>query len=385
MSLGCVTKFLPAMLLFLAGTCFAQFGFEPRAQPEVDYSPISNNLSVDAHYTSVDGQGMGGLSGHANYGLGPRTLAFAEVSVAKGDANFAMLSAGLGLRRLLSNGQTVIGVNTFYDALEDETGFSYSQLGLGLEVSHGRWVMNANGYLPVGDRAEHSSHTRTVTQDEGHQGAGESAGNEQSRYLETVDMETIAMRGWDVETGMELFKYPKFLQALLSVGYYCFWDGGYDVDGVKIRSDVQLGRHVRVGAEWRQNGGDIGQEWRVGVRFTYLLGGVPSPAATAPLPMLAIAPAPLDGKSVVPVLSGKSAKSVQPVQADGKSVAPLFEAAPPVVFPPNRFFSPVYRSPWPTVLTRRTVHLKMINEAPPPISTIAPPCDCLSGPALFYP
>ena len=81
------------MLLFLAGTCFAQFGFEPRAQPEVDYLPISNNLSVDAHYTSVDDQGMGGLSGHANYGLGPRTLAFAEVSVAKGDANFANMIA----------------------------------------------------------------------------------------------------------------------------------------------------------------------------------------------------------------------------------------------------------------------------------------------------
>jgi hypothetical protein len=299
-----------------------------------------------------------------------------------------MFSAGLGLRRLLANGQTVIGVNAFYDALEDDTGFSYSQLGLGVDVSHGRWFMDANGYLPVGDDAEHSSQTRTVTRREGHQGAGESAGNERHRYLETVDIETIAMRGWDVEAGVELFKQPKVLQALLAVGYYRSWDGDYDVDGVKIRGEIQVGRHVRLGVERRQNGGDIGQEWRVGVSLQYALGRVSQPAAAAPLPMSFSAPVPLDGKSVVPVLSGKSAKSVQPVQPDGKSVAPLFEAAPPVVFPPDRFFAPVYRTPWPTVLTRRTLNLKMINEPPPIntyINTIAPPCDCISGPPLLYP
>src|SRR4030095_14489543 len=80
--------------------------------------------------------------------LSENTLVLAEFRAAKGDSDFGILSGGVALRRSLGNWGGFAGVNVFYDALQDSNGFSYSQIGFGAEISHDRFILRGNGYLP---------------------------------------------------------------------------------------------------------------------------------------------------------------------------------------------------------------------------------------------
>ncbi|MDB6156017.1 MAG: Inverse autotransporter, beta-domain, partial [Chthoniobacteraceae bacterium] len=130
-------------------------------------------VGLEADFT--DDANAFGLRIDQPYLINPRTVIIGEFYGAKGDQGFGILSGGVAVRRILTDSGLYIGGNLFYDALQDSDGFSYSQIGVGAEVSKDWLTLRANAYLPVGDsdevRTERRNFTRTrrgtVTDDSG--------------------------------------------------------------------------------------------------------------------------------------------------------------------------------------------------------------------------
>lgn len=324
--------------------------------------------------------GLGGIVAHYNLWAGQRSVVFAEVSAFFRDADdpeLAMISAGLGTRFLLTDDRTMVGVNAFYDGLQDESGFSYSQLGLGLEVARGPWTLRGNYYLPVGDTDRITKNKKRWTEKTT---AGD-GGVTKTQFTELNIFGEFAMRGWDAELALQLIDRPGRVSALVAAGYYSMWEGDNDTQGVKLRAEAQLGRYFVMGAEWRQNGSDIGQEWRVEAGLRFALGRVDEAAASAAEQNAAVRARAADAKAVYLVNGGgKGVRQVNP--------APAMPAAHPVgavpfAGAPSIFFGPVHRSPWPTVVNRGTERAwsKIISQSAKGTgsshgSAAAPECYC---------
>ena len=151
----------------------------------------------------------------------------------------------------------------------------------------------------------------------------------------------------------------------VAVGYYSAFGDDNDSSGLKVRAQLDLGRNIYLGAEWRQNGDLTNQEWRfdAGARFAIGRNDSAAPRGSAyALPRetgraasqaeVAYAPAAQSGGkaafNVNPVLSGKSGKSPLPVQ-------PLALPPPPAMLANPALYAPIRRTPWPMTSLRHSM------------------------------
>ncbi len=337
------------------------------------------NTGISAEATATDDANTLALGLNHVFRPSERTIVVTQVSAMKGDEEFGIFSAGAGVRRLLGDSKTFIGANVFFDALKDTDGFSYSQIGFGGEVSRGRLTLRGNYYLPVGNRSD--AFTRQINHGAGKTVTGVDATGRSftatatKSFTETIETRREAMQGWDVELEVAIFEEPQFFDPVLALGYYSVSDGDLDYSGLKVRGALRIGEHVTLGIEWREDAGDIGQEWRATVRFDYLLGGESAPTAAAGLPSVAAG----DGKTMRP-LEKSDGKAARPL--DGKTAHPVAPALP------RNFFDPVRRTPWPNVALRSTSSFSD-PKLSQPIVIFGPsvPVDdcCDSGGPLIFP
>ena len=188
------------------------------------------------------------------------------------------------------------------------------------------------------------------------------------------------MDAWDVELEMALLDKPSFLDPSVAVGYYGIKGGGEDYSGLKVRGEVRIGEHVSLGVEWRQDAGDIGQEWRGVIRFHFPLGRAPvkpeshSVSLTSRRGYVAAdySVQHNDGKTVqVPARDGKT------VVSDGKTLKEPYPEEETEIPLPRGFLDPVKRTPWPNTV----VHERLSTRSSSVI--ISDPCNC--GDPLVFP
>ena len=115
-------------------------------------------------------------------------------------------NAGLGVRYLKENWNTVFGANIFYDYRQANHRGSFNQVGGGIELLWKDWDFRANGYWPVG---------KTVQYDK--PGALFFQGHNALLYRKAQ----YAMRGGNAEIGAN-FIDRKYFKGHLALGGYCF-------------------------------------------------------------------------------------------------------------------------------------------------------------------
>ncbi len=324
--------------------------------------------------------------------MSEKTALLVDIFGAKGDADFGILSGGVALRRAVGAAGMVVGVNAFYDVLRDADGFLYSQLGFGGEISRGRWTARANGFFPVGDshsedreQRELSSERTTFSQNAQGQRI---ASQVTTTRTETTTLGRDAAWGWEAELEYAIPAGPAWLDPRVAVGYYQIEadHASASYSGFKARGEVRFGEHLAADVEWRQDGGDLQQEWRAGLRFQFLLGKPSKSEKAATLARRAARRHAGDGKVWVD-LEGDG-KSIKPL-ADGKGARP-FDGGDPWAADYPGLYTPVRRTPWPYVLSSRRVDLSKprtgrtdriisSNPSPPPDG-----CQCQSGDPLIF-
>ncbi|MHA3775300.1 inverse autotransporter beta domain-containing protein [Verrucomicrobiota bacterium sgz303538] len=190
----------------------------------------------------------------------------------KGDSSLGVLGAGLIVRKSV-HGEGILELNGFFDGLQDSDGFSYPQIGIGAAYGY-RWMtVRANGYLPLRSGDERTTGRRRWTERD--------RDREFNRGVDVIDwsQEVVThrspMRGFDVEVEFRLPQPPRWVDPRLAVGYfYRVSDDNRTVySGPTIRGELHFGEHWLAEAEWRNDASEIDQEWRVGVRWQYFLGG----------------------------------------------------------------------------------------------------------------
>ena len=343
----------------------------------------NSNVVVGLEVSAVEDETTVAVDLGKVFRLDDRTILLASISATKGESDFGMLSAGIAVRRLLDDSQTFIGASVFYDALQNADRFSYSQIGFGAEVSRGRYTLRGNYYMPVGDHSD--SFTRSETShEEVHSSGKDSTGrtftaHSHRTFTNIFTQRFDAAQGWDAEFEVALFEQRQFIDPVVALGYYRVWDDDTDYEGLKARGEVRIGEHLTIGAEWRQNGGDIGQEWRAGARFQFEFGG----SRKLALPVVAMG----DGKTMH-ALEESDGKSIRPL--DGKSIRPLEPETRPASQSPRHFLEPVQRTPWPNVFGRTTVR-SLDPQLSAPVIIMGPAlpltldCGCKNGPLLIFP
>ena len=344
----------------------------------------TTSFVVGGGYSYVDGQSIGGLDGTMFYQMNSRTMLLAHLSAAQGEGDFRILSGGLGARRMVGDGGTMLGVNAFFDKLQDRTGFSYNQIGAGVEASRGRWFFDANGYLPIGSTSKVVAVDEESTISEVRKATPSHPIEVRRVQTQITRFDREAMKAVDAEIGYRVINKGT-VTLTVAAGYYRAWAGDVDSSGVRARAQLGIGQHLSLGAEWRQNGDAIGQEWRLDASAHFAIGrseiGAPvRDEITAALH---------DGKAVSPVAysptrSGKEALHVMP--SSGKSakfVQPVLP--PPVVAPvsePNMlFFAPIQRTPWPMTALQSSVNF---SEVFTHHRRVTPPAGCACGPDLIF-
>lgn len=377
------TNWLAASLSVVSG-CSLLLGSARADEPMFVMQESSNaNVVVGLEVTAVEDEQTVAVDLGKVFRLDDRTILLASISATKGESDFGMLSAGVAVRRLLDDSQTFIGASVFYDALQNADGFSYSQIGFGAEVSRGRYTLRGNYYMPVGDHSDSFTH-RESSHEEVNTSGKDSTGRTFTAHSHRTFTDIFTQRfdaalGWDAELEVALYEQPQFIDPVVAVGYYRVWDDDTSYEGLKARGEVRIGEHLTVGAEWRQNGGEIGQEWRVGARFQFEFGG----SRKLTLPVVAMG----DGKTMH-ALEKYDGKSMRPM--DGKSTRPPEPQTRPTSGEMRHFLDPVERTPWPNVFGRTTVRsLDPRLSAPVIIMGPALPltldCGCKSGPILIFP
>ncbi len=273
------------------------------------------------------------------YLIDPKTVLIGEIYGAKGDQGFGILSAGIGIRRLIGESGWFAGANVFYDALQDSDGFSYSQIGFGGEISKGWLTVRANGYLPVGDHEEVRTREKHFTRRRTGSITGSGGALFPSvttvSFTETSVFRRSAAWAWDAEVEALIPHAPAFFEPRIAVGYYQIHSDhtSGNFAGVKVRGEVRLGAHVVTDLEWRQDSREIGQEWRAGVRFEFLLG-----------PASAHETAAYETRSVSLERSGKNVRAFDNKKVAGRELIPINST-------PRGFYDRVRRNPWPQVVT----------------------------------
>ena len=326
----------------LLSVCGGLVGFGSAAQAVERFGATSLALTMDA---TSDVTAFG-LRIAKPIMLSERSLLMPQVSGMMGDGGFGIVSAGLAYRRMIGNSGTYAGVNVFYDAMKNENGFSYSQIGLGGEVARGRWTLRGNAYLPIGDHSTVDSQSRVRRENEiitATDNQGRLVQTTTSRdWLETTTQKHTGAWSWEVELEYALRQGPVFLDPRVAVGYYQIGgdSAAEEFSGLKARAELRVGEHFVADAEWHQDAGPVGQEWRAGVRWEMTLG---APAAAIVKTDTDAKARHSDGKTM------RDGKGVMPM-SDGKFGPPM-EPNPPVAENPPGFYAPVHRTPWPMVLS----------------------------------
>lgn len=172
-----------------------------------------------------------------------------QVEGAKGDQTFRGVGGGLVQRFRPYGGEWVFGFYGFYEVRETAKSFAYEQAAFGVEASHGRHTVRANGWVPT-------------------------TGGESTRHGRDT-LFTGPTAGFDVEYELELPSPGLHLQPHVAAGYY-YLEGTHGVggheSGVKLRADVQY-RWLTAGVEWRDDDRGFGGNWLGTVRVTVPFGG----------------------------------------------------------------------------------------------------------------
>jgi hypothetical protein len=306
-----------------------------------------------------DGFGLGGIGLGMGRMIGKTQWLSINLGAAHGIGQLGWTSAGVSWRQALSS-QSWWGANVFYDLLSNKSGSDYGQIGLGLEHGWRRWTLRANAYLPV---------TGNMNEEDGGQRGVSSA-----------------WRGLDSELQYAFFRKPRWIDGQVAAGF--FWGetplNNQKTSGAKLRANISFGKHVYVQGEWRQNGHQIGLEWRVfaGLRFTF--GGRPAGAVQPVIPgvlrniavsdvqrplQASVSTSAKEVVNVQPTASAKAVVNVGPTESakSAKSVLPVAPAKPtlaPTLLPAG-MFQPVQRTLWPIIRPNRL-------------------CDCLSSGGLEF-
>ncbi len=214
-----------------------------------DYTEGIGDLVVPLHFT---GQGL--------WFLNPR-FSFTDRSAEE-------YNLGLGYRHLMADGQSIGGVNVFYDRRETARGASFNQIGAGLEYLSGIVDLRANIYVPLENRkrvGEFSTEEESVLRSSSVSTALEwddpfAAGHDvwqdfsvvRSTQTRTTTTTTtrhfheyeVALRGWDAEIGAHLpiEQIQDYVRLKPFAGYYKYYgrDGLDDVDGFRGRLEVHI-------------------------------------------------------------------------------------------------------------------------------------------------
>jgi hypothetical protein len=341
----------------------ATIGGSPSAKAEPlgsaqAFPPTRFALRVDATRDAT----LSGVEVDQPWLLNRRTAIVGQLYAAKGERELGVISAGLALRRSLSQNGPVAGVNAFFDGLRDVDGFSYARLGLGADLAWGQLTLRANGYLPLGHAED-----RRVTVRERH---GEELENNVLTTFDSTErtiFERSGASGWDAEAEWAFVSAPKFFDPRVAVGYYELRADHPAAlqSGLRARAELRVGKHLITQVEWRQDSARLGQEWRAEVRLEYAFGKT---AEREP------------ARRVEPANDGKAVRLL-----DGKDDAPT---SSDVIDP--RLFEPVRRTVRPEVLsaTRRTTtsHSRRTiisdpMQAPDPRNDCG--CDSDSRPLVF--
>jgi hypothetical protein len=382
------------LVIVLQASALASYGqveaIAPQVSPPTAASPwfTGYTLGGGAFATSIDDGWAAGLTGSAGLLIKESSLFYVNVAGSRGesryydDSEISLFNVGGGYRYGFANGRTSVGINSFYDELKiDSTGATSSQQSFGIDAIHGRWFVNANWYEPLsGDTLEIRKSPTQIRE------------TRQSQFS-----------GWDAEIGASLFTEPERpINVIVALGYYDFSNAFSSVSGLRARTDVTFWDHFSLGAEWRQNGAQMGQEWRFTASVRFATGRrfaqpIDIPAA-APLPPVELAYA-ASGKSVVgdfvSYSSGKYAKNVLPILPPApEDLPPPSEALNVEDRPLNSSYAPLahgmnHLNPrvfWPT----RSTQVRIRNLPPPTRpgltrSNPGPPCSrCTSGPPLRF-
>ncbi|MBL9114876.1 MAG: inverse autotransporter beta domain-containing protein [Verrucomicrobiaceae bacterium] len=341
-----------ALIVFAGLELGAQEAFSISSQ--VVSTESDTSLTVRGRYSWVDDRSIGGLDATLFQQLSADTMLLLNGSAALGDDDLAIYSGGLGLRTLVAGGDVMLGVNGFFDHLQ--TGeVSYNQLGAGIEAAAGRWFFNASGYFPLKDDLRVETVRRalgTETTRESRPIPGGTGITEIRRAVTQVThTHTRALKSVEAELGFHLLQRGP-ITVDLAAGYYQAWVADLDIQGFKVRGQIGLGQHLFLGAEWRQNGEALGQEWRFDITAAYTFGRPSRPVGMSGHDLCRYAfnhygaDTPHTGASGP---SGKSAKNVQPM------LPPPPVPALPLIHP--LLIGPIQRNAWPLLGEVSASHL----------------------------
>jgi hypothetical protein len=170
-----------------------------------------------------------------------------------------IISLGLGVRRLFDGLGVIAGGNIYYDHLKSVDGYSYDQLGLGIELLS-EWVdISINYYLPE-DTVNKTGRYSLVSQTEGTTSSWGAVYGEGYQLLQDMDYskETTtttrlfeyfeeAMDGLDLETAIKVPGVPDWLEARILFGWY-HYDGSNDheIEGYKVGCEVRPVRGISI-------------------------------------------------------------------------------------------------------------------------------------------
>lgn len=360
-------------------------------------------LGGGAFATSIDDGWASGLMGSAGLVVKESSLFYVNVagsvgeSRGAGSSDLSLFTVGGGYRYGFADGLTSLGVSTFYDELKIKSSDQTStQQSFGIDAAHDRWFANANWYEPLsGDTLDIR---RSATQ--------------------VIETRQSQFRGWDAEIGATLFREPaRPVNLIVALGYYDFSNAFGNISGVRARTDLTFWDHFSLGAEWRQNGAQFGQEWRFTASVRFAIGGrfdqrIYVPPYDPPAQPMALAETQTpSGKEVVDVTSGKAVRDDLQPDTSGKYAKNVLPVLPPVEAPPvgedlgaaggslANGYNPMGhgmhhlhpRTFWPSRSTRVVVRqlppppTAIINRTTSGVRPAPPPCNrCVSGKPIRF-
>ncbi|MFT5701935.1 MAG: hypothetical protein ACI8ZB_004839 [Desulforhopalus sp.] len=169
------------------------------------------------------------------------------------------VNLGLGIRRLFDGLGVIAGGNVYYDHLKSVDGYSYDQLGLGIELLS-EWVdASINYYLP--ENTENKTGDDTLVSKTASTTAswGELYG-EGYQFLQDRDYTKVtttttrlfeyfeeAMDGLDLETAIKVPGVPDWLETRILLGWY-HYDGSndYEIEGYKVGCEIRPVRGISI-------------------------------------------------------------------------------------------------------------------------------------------
>jgi hypothetical protein len=205
-----------------------------------------------------------------------RPLLLTQAYGFKGDAELGGFGVGLILRGRLAETR-MVEANAFIEGLRAREGYSYPQFGAGLAYSESWFTARINGYFPLRGGDNRVAHTDRWTNRETRLD-GSVVGVDWS--CDSIEHRSPGL-GFDAELEFRLPDPPKWIDPHLVVGYFYREadDRSAVHSGMLVRGELHLGRNWELQGEWRDDAAEIGQEYRVVLRWQTSFGGPEGAAA----------------------------------------------------------------------------------------------------------